>query len=381
MANWGIAIIEFLGIVCYEVVVALIAGAFTEMSAKRKRRYIFFALLPLAMMTMFHSEDIGNDTVAYTSLFRAVEDMTLEAALSNTRFEKGYMLFTFILTRLFSSRQSVLIAEGAIVYLCLGRWLNKHCKAPGLFICLIVEMLQIDGWMSAMRQSLAMAVLFFAFDALVEKKLFRFVLFVLLAAQFHAVAYVFLLAYPMLWCFREYRTNPLRKNWRFERWMAIGTVGIALLMRPMINLLLKLFPKYQYYVSGAYMDGQARLAIVLKMIVYAMMLLLPLLIRSKGSENKNAVSRPAELSFYRMALVNLAIMVMANQATIFMRFAGIFSIYAIAGFSEQTAQLQCQKNRRIVIILALILFAMYGVIITICRTPEWQTTYPFEWWR
>lgn len=25
------------------------------------------------------------------------------------------------------------------------------------------------------------------------------------------------------------------------------------------------------------------------------------------------------------------------------------------------------------------LFALYGVIITIYRTPEWQTTYPFEW--
>lgn len=101
------------------------------------------------------------------------------------------MLFTYVLTRLFSSRQCVLIAEGAIVYLSLARWLNKWCKAPGLFVCLIVEMLEIDGWMSIQRQALAMAILFFAYDVLIEKKLLRFVVLVILAAQFHAVAYVF----------------------------------------------------------------------------------------------------------------------------------------------------------------------------------------------
>ena len=87
-----------------------------------------------------------------------------------------------------------------------------------------------------------------------------------------------------------------------------------------------------------------------------------------------------ELSLYRMAFVNIVILVAANQATILTRFSGVFSLYAIADFSEQVARLQYRKNREIVTILALVLFAVYGVIITIYRTPEWQTTYPFKWW-
>ena len=81
-----------------------------------------------------------------------------------------------------------------------------------------------------------------------------------------------------------------------------------------------------------------------------------------------------------MAFVNIVILVAANQATILTRFSGVFSLYAIADFSEQVARLQYRKNREIVTILALVLFAVYGVIITIYRTPEWQTTYPFKWW-
>ena len=259
-----LAIAEFLGLVGYEALLAYAMKAFRPMKESSKKVYLFWALLPLAAMTMFHSENIGNDTRAYTGLFEAVKEMTLKMALSNGRFEKGYMLFTYVLTRLFSSRQCVLIAEGAIVYLSLSRWLNKWCKAPGLFVCLIVEMLEIDGWMSAARQSLAVAVLLFAYDALVEKKLLRFFILVILAAQFHAVAYVFLLAWPMLWWVDEYRRNSLEKKWQFEKLMAVCVVGIALLTWPMINLLLKIFPKYQYYMSGVYMDGQARLAIILK---------------------------------------------------------------------------------------------------------------------
>lgn len=372
-----LAVVEFLGLVAYEILMAFFMGAFHPMEDAKKRRYLFLALFPLVAMTMFHSENIGNDTRAYTDLFEDVKEMTLKMALSNGRFEKGYMLFTYVLTRLFSSRQCVLIAEGAIVYLSLSRWLNKWCKAPGLFVCLIVEMLEIDGWMSAARQSLAVAVLLFAYDALVEKKLLRFFILVILAAQFHAVAYVFLLAWPMLWWVDEYRRNSLEKKWQFEKLMAVCVVGIALLTWPMINLLLKIFPKYQYYMSGVYMDGQARLAIILKIIVYALMLLAPRWIKNQNRGTRQSV---VELSLYRMALINIVILVAANQATILTRFSGIFSVYAVAEFSEQASKLKRGKNRKIVTVAALILFALYGVIITIYRTPEWQTTYPFEWW-
>lgn len=372
-----LAVVEFLGLVAYEILMAFFMGAFHPMENAKKKRYLFLALFPLVAMTMFHSENIGNDTRAYTDLFEDVKEMTLKMALSNGRFEKGYMLFTYVLTRLFSSRQCVLIAEGAIVYLSLSRWLNKWCKAPGLFVCLIVEMLEIDGWMSAARQSLAVAVLLFAYDALVEKKLLRFFILVILAAQFHAVAYVFLLAWPMLWWVDEYRRNSLEKKWQFEKLMAVCVVGIALLTWPMINLLLKIFPKYQYYMSGVYMDGQARLAIVLKIIVYTLMLLAPRWIKNRKWEAGQSV---VELSIYRIALVNIAILIAANQATILTRFSGIFSVYAVAEFSEQASKLKRGKNRKIVTVAALILFALYGVIITIYRTPEWQTTYPFEWY-
>lgn len=375
-----LAIVEFLGVVSYEIFVAYVMKAFCPMQQKRKAIYLFWALFPLALMTMLHGENIGNDTHAYTELFDAVRSMTLAQALSNGRFEKGYMLFTYILTRICSTRQSVLIAEGMIVYLSFARWLSKWSKAPGMVVCLIVEMLVIDEWMSVLRQALAMAILFFAFDALVEKKLLRFYILVVLAAQFHAISYVFLLTYPMLWWFREYKlgqARQLKKNWDYEKLMIVCAIEITLLLQPMLKLLLRLFPKYQYYVSGAYMDGQARIAIVVKIIIYGMMLIVPLWIRriwNKGREGTR------DVALYRMSIANIVLLVAANQATILTRISDVFLIYAIMYSSEHVSRLQYGKNRKLLTAAILILFALYGVIATIYRTPSWQTTYPFEWW-
>lgn len=372
-----LAIVEFLGVVSYEVLVAYAMKAFCPMQQKRKAIYLFWALFPLALMTMLHGENIGNDTRAYTELFDTVRSMTLAQVLSNGRFEKGYMLFTYILTRICSTRQSVLIAEGAIVYLSFARWLSKWSKAPGMVVCLIVEMLVIDGWMSVLRQALAMAILFFAFDALVEKRPIRFCILVVLAAQFHAASYVFLLTYPMLWWLKESCAGQLKKNWIYEKLMAASAIGIALLLQPVLKLLLKLFPKYQYYISGAYMDGQARVAIILKIIICGLMLIVPLWIRKIWNRSHQ---NTCELALYRMSIANIVLLVAANQATILTRISDVFLIYAIMYSSEQVSKLQHGKNRELLTVVMLISFALYGVVVTVYRTPAWQTTYPFEWW-
>ena len=63
-----LATVEFLGLVGYEVLTAYAMKAFWPMNQKKKIIYLFWALLPLALMTMFHSENIGNDTRALMAL-------------------------------------------------------------------------------------------------------------------------------------------------------------------------------------------------------------------------------------------------------------------------------------------------------------------------
>lgn len=368
-----IAIMEFLGLLLYECLLAFLMGAFHEMKPRRKSIYLIFALLPLALMTMFHSETIGNDTGEYVKFFWRCKYESYQQVLEGSRFEKGYITFVSACAYLFDSAQSIFIIEGAILYAVLGRWLKKWCRAPGLYCIFLVAALLIDGWMSVQRQTLAEAVLFFAFDALMRKKRIQFFAITLLAAQFHNAAYVFLLAYPAVY----FLNSTSEKNYnllKFNTLAIAGCAGLLVLIHAVLGLLLSHFTVYQYYVGGAYMDGETRIAIVLKLAVYVMMLLVPYAL-NKSVYLENHFSQ----ALYKLSVVNLAFVILASQATVLSRLAGVYSLYAFLLYTECIGRLKYQGNRAIVLVMTIVLFAVYGAIITIFRTPQWQTTYPFAW--
>lgn len=374
-----LAIIEFLGLSLYEIIIAYLLDAFKKIPNNKKIIYLFFALLPLMIMTMFHSINIGNDSKEYVYFFNQLKFMSLENALNFSRFENGYVIFTYLLTKISDDPQIIFVVEGAFIYLSLARWLNKWCKAPGLFICLLVNMLVIDGWMSMIRQALAMAILFYAFDAIIESKPIKFIFITLFAAQFHNVGYAFLIAYPVI--NHMSKKHQAKKKKIMDKFniliIFIGLIS-TIIITPLINYLISVFPIYQYYVNGAYMDGETRIAVVLKIIIYGLMIIVPLIIARRTFFKDELLGNNIK-NLYRLAFANIFFLLLALKATIFMRIVGIFSIYAVLAYSESICLNNYKQNRQIMILLTIVCFVIYGLSITILKTPEWQTTYPFEW--
>lgn len=375
MTSKVIAAIEFLGLVYYEVMLALITGAFQKMKSQKKLWYLVLAVLPLALMTMFRAGSIGNDTQGYIDYFDSIKSLSLSQALDNTRFEKGYILLNYILSRISKNSQILLIVSGAFSYFSLSRWIYKWSAAPGLILCLAVEMLYIDSWMNIVRQAIAFFILLFAFDDLVERKFWRFLVITVLAAQFHNAAYAFLLAWPVAHLLRSIKRNSVAAEKRFQKYVLFAGVLAFFFISPLLNQLINLFPVYSYYVAGEYMNGEARLAVILKIVVYGLMVYIPSFLGKKNIEN----TQTSQMVIHRFAVLNIAIMLLANRATVFMRVANIFSFYALPDYIESVNGIEYRANRKILIVFTLIAFAVYGLVITLLKTPEWQTTYPFEW--
>lgn len=375
MTSKVIAAIEFLGLVYYEVMLALITGAFQKMKSQKKLWYLVLAVLPLALMTMFRAGSIGNDTQGYIDYFDSIKSLSLSQALDNTRFEKGYILLNYILSRISKNSQILLIVSGAFSYFSLSRWIYKWSAAPGLILCLAVEMLYIDSWMNIVRQAIAFFILLFAFDDLVERKFWRFLVITVLAAQFHNAAYAFLLAWPVAHLLRSIKRNSVAAEKRFQKYVLFAGVLAFFFISPLLNQLINLFPVYSYYVAGEYMNGEARLAVILKIVVYGLMVYIPSFLGKKNIEK----TQTSQMVIHRFAVLNIAIMLLANRATVFMRVANIFSFYALPDYIESVNGIEYRANRKILIVFTLIAFAVYGLVITLLKTPEWQTTYPFEW--
>lgn len=367
-------ILWFSGVYLFEIVLAGAFGAFSNMKPRKKQLYLILALGALSFLTMFRGSEVGNDTAEYIVFFENVQRMTLAKALETSRFESGFVIYVWLLTKISSSPQILFIVTGAGIYCSLGRWLNKWSKAPGLFVCLFVSTLAFDSWLSLVRQTIALAILLFAYDSIVERKPIRFLITTIIATQFHNAAFAFLLAYPVVNWIGEKKENKLMGS--FELLAVTVTGCVALMFNKILSIAISIFPVYSYYLNGAYTDGTPRLAVTLKILVYGLMLFIPRLVVGRKGLRKRLEQK--ERALYRLSVMNLALLFVANFATLMARVSGVFTIYAICDYVEYINTLKLKNNKSILIVLSLVLFGLYGLTITLLRTPKWQTTYPFS---
>lgn len=140
----------------------------------------------------------------------------------------------------------------------------------------------------------------------------------------------------------------------------------------MLSVLLSLFPKYQYYLGGSSVDGEVRLATVLNIAVYSLMIIVP---KFFNVDEKRCVALP-DTSIHRLALFNVIVFILSTNATIFTRFTGLFSLFSICDFAASVQRLDKRENMALSLVSVGLLY-LYGLIVAIARTPEWYTTYPY----
>lgn len=371
-----IAIIEYMSLVLFETILAIIMSAFESMENKKKWKYLVLAFIPIALMVMFHDVSIGNDSNTYSELFYALQNLQFDQLFNNQRYEKGYLIFSWILAHIFNSSQWLFIITGLFTCISVFYWVYNYISAPGLFMLLCVEMLTLDSWMSANRQTMAGMILLFAYHFMVQDKKFATVISIIIAMLFHNAAFIFLPAYIFFLLFNK------KRNRRFEVEkvtfiLVLSTIIIGVAFSGILsNVITTLFPVYSYYQEGVYMNGEARLAVILKLIVAIVMILTPNILAPKAMHRY----RQGQIGFtlYLFSLFNVILIYLSLQATIIMRLSGVFALFIMGNYAENIALLKIRYNKFIMITLSIVLFGLYGLIITMYRTPQWQTTYPFH---
>ena len=136
------------------------------------------------------------------------------------------------------------------------------------------------------------------------------------------------------------------------------------------NKLLEIFPKYDYYTGNERTDGEPRLAIFLKIIVFTVIFIAPKLYKHKIAENTELYNIGE-----KMSLLHMAMYVIAANATALARLSGVFSFFAIAHFSNSFKN-NTSSEKLILLLLSLAGALLYGLVIVVLKTPDWQTTYP-----
>lgn len=158
-----------------------------------------------------------------------------------SRFEKGYMLFTYMCTKINSSFFfNLFFSEFLIIGLTLlGLWRFKknHNISVTLGMFVFYTMLYNPS-LNIVRQSIAMAILAFAFNFLIEKKVFKYILLVIIATLFHQTALIGIFMLLVYYCTLTQETISIKINSERNVHIAKATVRVWVIVLAMIIVVL-----------------------------------------------------------------------------------------------------------------------------------------------
>lgn len=156
---------------------------------------VFFGIF-LALLVL-RDEACGSDTQNYFKMFEQAGQRSWSSAISNSTVELGYTVFSKFIYLISGNTRFFLVVTTAIIVIPLYWFYKKESELPVLTIVLFIVIAPFSMYFSGIRQAMAMACVFPAWEFARKKKWIKFLLLVLVATTFHRSAFVILALYPM----------------------------------------------------------------------------------------------------------------------------------------------------------------------------------------
>lgn len=173
------------------------------------RNYLIIAGAAVALIMGLRTQYTGStDTYMYVTFFNGMKGYTnfadyYDLHLSDSKFifsETGFYYFVYLLTRVFSDGQMLILAVSVVITICTCCFIYKNTEdvPTGLLVYVCLGLLTFN--MNGMRQAMAMSICLLSYESVKKRKLLPFILIVLLAMLFHKTAICFVLVYffPLL---------------------------------------------------------------------------------------------------------------------------------------------------------------------------------------
>ncbi|SFF58658.1 EpsG family protein [Halobacillus alkaliphilus] len=159
-----------------------------------KTIYIFLVSLMLIIILGLRGLSVGIDTTAYYNSFEKMQFNSLSQTL-DVQIEHGYKLYEYTIDRVFGEFQYLLVFMAIFYISVVSFYIYKFSQnAMYSYLLFILFGFYTFGF-SAIRQTIAIALIMIAFKYIIEKRLIPFLTFVLLASSFHITALIFLPSY------------------------------------------------------------------------------------------------------------------------------------------------------------------------------------------
>ena len=165
--------------------------------AKIKRNYFLVCGLILFLFLSLRSRYVGSsDTLNYYNMMKdAIRVDNFSSYYREDFVEPGFQFFVYILSRFFKDPQWMIVISSLIFITSICYFIYRNSEDIVFSLTMYITLGLMQFQMQGMRQAIAMSVCLFAYECAKKRKLFFFILLVILAMQFHRTAIVFLIVY------------------------------------------------------------------------------------------------------------------------------------------------------------------------------------------
>jgi len=290
------------------------------------------------------------DTYLYTTAFDGAKNYTLQEYLTLKDVFSGFLLlseggfhvYTWLAAQIFPEAQWFILLTAVVIVCCTASFISRNSEDPTMswivFICLGSMTFAMNG----MRQALAMSICLLSYRYAKEKKLFRFLLIVMLAVLFHKSAMIFVLIYLL---------RNLRLNWKSMTFL--GAIVAVLLV--FANRFAFLYDSMtgEDYATGESFEGGGGVVILVYLIA-----IVGLLIFSKRLREPQG--------FFPFALIVIGVSLYLARflsTQIYERISYYFTYFLMLGFPLVFADMknEIRKPARVCFMIACIALFVYRI--------------------
>lgn len=301
---------------------------------KPNKLLVLFVMVALALVSGLRN-NIG-DTFGYKLTYKIMS--TAPIKLPNK--EQGFYLLQRLLLEISSDPQILLLTTAVISNILLVTILYKYSKMFELSIYIYITSGLYLVSMNGVRQFLAGAILFTATKYLLDGRLVKYILVILLASTIHQSAIIFI---PLYFFVR-------RQAWTKTTFLLLASAIIIVVAYNELSGAIFYAVGSDY---GQYKDFNEGGANVIRVIVQAV----PLLLAYLGREKLREIF-PKSDYIVNMSLVGLVFMIISTQNWIFARYAIYFSLYSLIIISW-SVKLFVKREQKLVYYSILVFYLIY----------------------
>lgn len=264
-------------------------------------------------------------------------------------YEKGYILFNWLLSFLGNDYQILLIASAFLSVVPIMVLFYKESVSLELSYIIYLSLQSFIICFSGLRQGIAIGICMIAFLFIQKHDWKKFTALVLLASTFHGSAIFFLPAYPIFFV-------KISKSGRWYTLLSI--IGVFLLKNPLYFLFSKII-KYNESIDN---NGA-----ITFFIIFTLVYVFSFLFASENEKN-NGLLNLILLGCFCVAFSGI-LMLAVRVGYYYFNFLPLLLPIALKNIQLKYFKLLAQ----IVVTTCFLLFALYGLYI-----PSWAMTYPYK---